>query len=108
MKLRHQAIAVLAAAALAPSAWALSTFTVVNGDSTEGLGAFSGTVTYDPSASAELTISLTNTSPAANGGFITGIAFDLGGTVTALTAPNSTFSFLVNPSVAPYGTRNWG
>lgn len=109
---RGAASLALAATLCAPSAWALSSFSITNGPSTEGLGTFSGTVTYDPSAAAELTISLTNTSPAANGGFITGIAFNLGGTVTALTEPFAGISaadaFETNPSVSPYGNRNWG
>lgn len=43
-------------------------------NSTSGLGNFTGTLTYtDINAThAQLTISLTNTSPAANGGFLTG------------------------------------
>ena len=103
----------LAATLCAPAAWALSVFSISNGPSTGGLGTFSGTVTYDPTAADELTISITNTSPVSNGGFITGIAFNLGGTVTSLTEPftgNTTpdNTFQENPSVAPYGSRDWG
>lgn len=103
----------LAATLCAPSAWALSVFSISNGPSTSGLGTFSGTVTYDPTAADELTISITNTSPVSNGGFITGIAFNLDGTVTSLTEPftgntNPGNTFQEGPSVQPYGSRDWG
>lgn len=48
--------------------------------STEGLGAFTGSLNYEFNAGAnywELTVTLTNTSPAANGGFITGFIFNI-------------------------------
>lgn len=46
--------------------------------STEGYGSFTGTMTYVATSStkATLTVSITNTSPAANGGYITAIAFN--------------------------------
>jgi MYXO-CTERM domain-containing protein len=46
-------------------------------NSTEGLGAFEGSLDYDPTQ-ARLTISITNTSSSENGGFITGLAFRVG------------------------------
>jgi hypothetical protein len=56
-----------------------------------------------------LTITLTNTSPAANGGFITADAFDLpaGITGTLFSTTDSDF-FLTSGSinVSPFGTRN--
>jgi hypothetical protein len=54
------------------------------GNSTEGLGSFTGSISYAAdnafSTSGLLTISLTNTSAAANGGYITGLLFNIGGT----------------------------
>jgi len=46
--------------------------------STSGLGDFTGTLTYTDTnaSSATLTIQLTNTSPLANGGYITGFVFN--------------------------------
>lgn len=46
--------------------------------STSGLGDFSGTLTYSytDALSSQLVIELTNTSPAANGGFLTGFVFN--------------------------------
>ena len=51
---------------------------IVSGDSESGLGTFSGELTYSASSSTSglLTIELTNTSPAANGGYITALAFN--------------------------------
>jgi hypothetical protein len=63
-----------------------------------------------------LSISLTNTSPAVNGGFITADAFDLAGaaSVTAFTTTDSEFSLLPpvpstggSFSVAPNGVREF-
>ena len=63
-----------------------------------------------------LTISLTNTSPAANGGFITADAFDLAGaaTVTAFNSTDADFTLLPalgstggSFSVAPNGVREF-
>jgi len=54
------------------------------GNSTEGLGSFSGSLSYSAdhsfSTTGLLTIALTNTSAAGNGGFITGLLFNVGGT----------------------------
>jgi hypothetical protein len=69
---------------------ALSAAAAVNADtiqifgdtanSTEGIGDFDGTITYNPTMGnmGQLLISLTNTSEAANGGFITAFVFNTG------------------------------
>jgi hypothetical protein len=46
------------------------------GTGTEGIGSFTGTFTYVVGVTNELTVSLTNTSPAGNGGFLTGFMFN--------------------------------
>ena len=74
------------------------------------LGSLTGSVTYD-AATNDLTLSLTNTSDPANGGFLTAFAFDLDPDVTLTISSCSLASFctlLSNVSVAPYGTREWG
>jgi len=59
-------------------------------NSTEGLGSFTGSISYSAdsafSTTGLLTITLTNTSNAANGGFITGMVFNIGGTDPGATA----------------------
>lgn len=55
-------------------------------NSTEGLGSFTGSMSYDYDSTASigtLIVSLTNTSPASNGGFITGFLFNVAGNATA-------------------------
>ena len=57
-----------------------------------------------------LSITLTNTSPAANGGFITADAFNLAGaaSVTSFATTNGNFSLVSGPiNVAPDGTREF-
>lgn len=63
-----------------------------------------------------LTLNITNTSPIGNGGYITGVAFNLAGpaSITSVTTTDSDF-FLTPPapstggsiSVSPYGTREF-
>lgn len=62
----------------------------------EELGAFTGLIAYVPtnSTSGVLTISLTNTSPAANGGYITAFVFNNpGDVITAVTLDSSPTGF---------------
>lgn len=81
-----------------------STIDALTADSTEGLGVFAGSVSFD-SGALSLQFSLTNTSPAANGGVITGFAFTLPAGVTA--APD-TFSYPAFQFVSPVGVAPWG
>ncbi|HYE63597.1 MAG TPA: hypothetical protein VD997_16520 [Phycisphaerales bacterium] len=53
--------------------------------STENLGSFEGSLDYNP-AQQKLTITITNTSPVANGGFLTGLAFRIGSSDAAASA----------------------
>jgi hypothetical protein len=69
----------------------------------EGLGSFTGNLSYTPidAHTATLTISLTNTSPAANGGYLTALVFnnpgnDITGVSLATTA--AAFQVLGAPS----------
>jgi hypothetical protein len=100
--------ALLAGALLTGAASAdIIQFTSDNALSTEALGSYEGSLDYDPSQ-ARLTVTITNTSPAANGGFITGLAFRVDSTDPAAMAVLSTssvpFSNIVNASAAPFGT----
>jgi hypothetical protein len=92
--------------------------------STSGLGRFTGQimVTNQRAMSALVTVTLTNTSPASNGGYITGFvlndpATDLGGNIKGIsnfTTTNSDFVLLGGPtltqgiSAAPFGSFAFG
>lgn len=92
---------------------------VISGDtaaSTDGLGNFTGELTYTPdTTSAMLEVELTNTSPAANGGFIT--AFLLNNPLNlisnvSLSSTDSDFSLLGlsdnGEDGAPFGQFDFG
>jgi PEP-CTERM motif len=92
--------------------------------STGGLGNFTGqiTVSDQTATSAVVTVTLTNTSPASNGGFITGFVLnnpgtDSGGNITGITnysTTNSQFVLLGGPSysnsvpASPFGSFDFG
>lgn len=101
------AVAVAALAVAAPPAIAADDFSF-SGTGATGVS-FSGMVSYDPLAAYELTISLTNTTAAAIGGFLTGLAFDLpdGASITAYTSSHPGMTLVSGASVAPFGTRDW-
>ncbi|MBN9520922.1 hypothetical protein J0H58_20770 [bacterium] len=70
---------------------------LVQDTSTSGIGKFSGTIAVDNinSGTAMVRVSLTNTSPKANGGYITGFAFNLPvplASATLTTAAPSSFN----------------
>jgi hypothetical protein len=78
--------------------------------STEGLGDFTGTIQYDHlgGENGSLIISLTNTSPLVNGGFITGFVFNINSAdaAAAATLTSATFADLINApnnSAVPFG-----
>lgn len=77
------------------------------GGSTEGLGNFSGTFSYNASI---LTISLLNTSDPSNGGFITALAFNnpLNGAVTSVALTNVTLSYTTDEVFQSLGLTNNG
>jgi MYXO-CTERM domain-containing protein len=80
--------------------------------STEGLGAFTGSFNYVASNATQgtLTITLTNTSVLANGGFLTAFVFNSVNSVTGLTLSSgpANFSLGSNVSAAPFGTYRHG
>jgi hypothetical protein len=93
--------------------------TIKSGNGLEGLGDFSGTIQYSAanSANATLIITLTNTSPKANGGYLTAFVFhnpaDLI-TGVGLKSSNKNFSLLGKPtfqaaiSAPPFGHYDIG
>lgn len=111
--LRLAAAAVVVSLANAASA---STVNFVSGSGLNQLGSFVGTIdyTYNAGKNGTLTLSLTNTSPAANGGYITGMAFNapLGIKLDAvsgfgkfgLTGKSNSRSV----SASPWGSYSWG
>lgn len=81
------------------------------------VGSFSATFDYIYDAliptEAKLEVAITNTSDAANGGYITGFVFNLpeewpGATAVTLSADYSSFKLEKNLSAAPYGTFDLG
>jgi hypothetical protein len=71
--------ALLAAVMLAPAGADAVPFVISGSNGLEGLGSFTGTFNYTPidATHGTIDISLTNTSPAANGGFITAFVFNI-------------------------------
>jgi hypothetical protein len=85
---------------LAPAASADLIQIFANSDgSTKGLGDFTGSLEYSfdaPSEIGHLTVSITNTSPAFNGGYITGFLFNIASTddgAFAVLQPGGTHPF---------------
>lgn len=81
----------------------------------EGLGQCTKTVAYDLNTNI-LTLTLANTSPAANGGFLTADAFNLDAQVVSFTGDADFTAFALNPgapssggniNVSPFGTREF-
>jgi hypothetical protein len=87
--------AALALAALAvPAAPAQAGTVYIQSDSansTEGIGGFTGSISYDDLST--LTVTLKNTTPV-GGGFITGFLFNIVGDAVATLAPNPTGGFV--------------
>ncbi|MBN8599364.1 MAG: hypothetical protein J0L78_16960 [Planctomycetes bacterium] len=78
-------------------------------------GAVSGSMDYTfvSGSLGKLTISLTNVSPAPNGGKLTGLAFDIvsadaNATASLFSKTNSNFVGMTNVSAAPFGTFDAG
>lgn len=104
--------AVMAAIALAGDADAsLIPFESQGSESTEGLGAFEGTIEYVSSSSGNsqgvLTVNLTNTTPLNIGGTITGFVFNIGSSdpQASATLTDATHPFLgvSNHMAPPFG-----
>jgi hypothetical protein len=104
-------LALLAGALLAagaPGALASDSFGFTGVGST-GVS-FSGMVTYDPTADYELTIALSNTTAAAIGGYLTGLAFDLPGAASIgnFASSHAAMTLASDLNTAPFGSRDWG
>ncbi|MFM7261781.1 MAG: hypothetical protein ACKO3W_14390 [bacterium] len=96
-------------AGLASSASASLYFS--SGPSIAGLGTFTGSMTFvaTGSTTGQLSVELTNTSPLANSGWLTGFAFNVvDGVTLALASPSSGWNLLVNASGSPYGIFDFG
>lgn len=101
------AFAVFAAALTASVASADVVQISSNGFGQEGLGAFTGWISYTP---GQLVISLTNDASSAAGGKLTGLAFNIAGDATAALV-NATHPFTdlgTSVSASPYGTFDAG
>ncbi|MCC6682966.1 MAG: hypothetical protein IT445_18865 [Phycisphaeraceae bacterium] len=98
--------------AVSATAGTVTQINIQSGPGTESLGSYSGIIKYDTNngATGLLDISLTNLSPAGNGGFITGLVFNIVGGSNATYQPigGDTFFNLTNPSASPYGTFEEG
>jgi len=101
-------VTLLVSPAMAGSISSLDIFSDEAG-STEGLGSFAGSITYD--TDGLLDIDLTNTSTPANGGFITGLVFNIAADATASfisTTADASFAGVSDALGAPYGTFEFG
>ena len=105
---KWRTVAALASAILAPATSGAAPLLGVCSGQLEGLGECTKSAEYDPTTNI-LTIILANTSPAANGGFLTADAFDLGAAatddiqVTAFTGDPVFTAFALSPSPLPSG-----
>jgi MYXO-CTERM domain-containing protein len=103
------ALPVAVALAGAPAASGALVFT--SGPSEFGLGSFDGEMSFvaTDATSGLLTVTLTNTSPASNEGWLTAFAFNVvDGVALAFSSGPANWSGLVNPSGSPYGTFDYG
>ncbi len=74
----------------------------------EHLGSFDGSLDFDAFTGA-LSITLTNTSAAANGGFLTGFAFNVADGVSGVSLTSGGgFKGVANVSTSPFGTFDFG
>lgn len=100
----------IAVASIASSANGAMSISGSNG--LEGLGSFTGSMTwtYLGSGAGTLAVSLTNTSPAGNGGRITGFAFNVvaGVDLTLSTAPNDSWSGMSGVAASPFPDFDFG
>ncbi|MCE2884080.1 MAG: hypothetical protein LW806_04140 [Planctomycetaceae bacterium] len=81
------------------------------GTSHAGLGSFDGVMEFTATGATtgELTVELTNTSSAANSGWLTAFAFNVvDGVTLALASPGSGWNLLVDASGSPFGIFDFG
>lgn len=76
--LRHILLCIILVFGVTSNAWSLPIYGNSTTGSTEGIGSFTGDFQYTSASntSASILLSLTNTSPAGNGGYITGVALN--------------------------------
>lgn len=125
MKMHHTLPSVSGACALLATVTVLSSASVASADlieissdpsqSTEGLGTFIGSLQYFGdmfSSSGTLTVSLTNTSDPANGGFLTGFVFNFGSAdpdaSASLLSASHPFQYISDAMAPPFGTYDAG
>jgi MYXO-CTERM domain-containing protein len=97
----------------AASAATASVFAFHSNPGNEGLGSFTGNMEWiypaDGTDCGQLVVSLTNTSPRANGGYLTGFGFNaIDGIEVTLLGDDAEWSQIANFSATPYGTFDWG
>ena len=100
---------VLAAIALSSSAFATLNFHSI--PSATGLGAFTGSMTwtYLGGGNGSLGITITNTSLPANGGHLTGLAFNtVSGVTLSLSSGRTGFSGMTNVQASPFENLDFG
>jgi MYXO-CTERM domain-containing protein len=99
-------------AAISISSTASASFVFSSGISEMGLGSFSGEMSFTATGATTgtLSVTLTNTSPVANGGWLTAFAFDVidGLSLTLASAPSASWGLLTNASGSPFGTFDFG
>lgn len=115
-KLFAGAIAVVSILAFNPT----TSYAILGIGGTDGLGSFTGTIEYlsSDANNATLEVFLTNTSPVANGGYITGVALDDPGSfisnISSFSSSSINFqliggaSFDDSVNVAPFGAADFG
>jgi hypothetical protein len=111
--LARRALACSATIAVASFASTASgALSIAGSNGLEGLGSFTGSMTwtYLGSGAGTLAVSLTNTSPAGNGGRITGFAFNgvAGVNLTLSTAPNGSWSGMSGVAASPFPDFDFG
>ncbi len=107
--MKHLSMAV--AAFLAAASAHASMVSFVSDPGLEGLGAFTGSMEWTDLGGGEgsLTVTLTNTSPIENGGYLTGFVFNVAPDVTvAYDGAHAGWSAVFNESAVPFGVFDFG
>ena len=99
-------------AAMSIASTASGALTIGGSNGLESLGSFTGSMTwtYLGSGTGTLAISLTNTSPAANGGRLTGFAFDVvdGVALSLASAPSASWDGMSGVAASPFPDFDFG
>ncbi len=107
--MKHLSMA--AAALLAATSTHASTILFASDPGIEGLGAFTGSMewSYLGGDTGSLTVTLTNTSPAGNGGFLTGFVFNVRPAVSVVyDGAMDGWSAVFDESAVPFGVFDTG